>query len=79
MLKASQSNDSLAGLGIDSWGVDFGLISQQGDLLGNPIHYRDHQTDGMMDKVFAQVSREDIFQRTGIHLCRSIPCSICMQ
>lgn len=66
VLKASQSNDSLAGLGIDSWGVDFGLISQQGDLLGNPIHYRDHQTDGMMDKVFAQVSREDIFQRTGI-------------
>lgn len=66
LLKAFQQNHFLAGLGIDSWGVDFGLIDQQGDLLGNPIHYRDHQTDGIMEKVFDQVSRKEIFQRTGI-------------
>lgn len=66
LLKGLQHGVPIAGLGIDSWGVDFGLISRQGDLLGNPIHYRDHQTDGMMEKVFQQISREEIFQRTGI-------------
>lgn len=66
LLKAYQRGLSLASLGIDSWGVDFGLISQQGDLLSNPIHYRDHQTDEMMEKVFSQIPREAIFQRTGI-------------
>lgn len=62
----SISHSSIASLGIDSWAVDFGLLSKQGDLLGNPIHYRDHQTDGMMEKIFRHLSREEIFFRTGI-------------
>ncbi|GCE16248.1 hypothetical protein KDK_00480 [Dictyobacter kobayashii] len=53
-------------IGIDTWGVDFGLLNAQGELLGNPYHYRDTHTNGMMEQVFQQVSQEEIFQRTGI-------------
>jgi len=56
----------LAGIGVDTWGVDFGLLSPGGQILGNPIMYRDPRTDGMMEKAFAVVPREKIFQATGI-------------
>jgi rhamnulokinase len=56
----------LSGIGVDTWGVDFGLISEDGDLLGNPVHYRDSRTDGIMEAAFARVSRQSIFDRTGI-------------
>ncbi|MEZ4636441.1 MAG: rhamnulokinase [Caldilineaceae bacterium] len=55
-----------ASLGVDTWGVDFGLLDAQGNLLGNPVHYRDGRTDGMMDWVFARMPRADVFARTGI-------------
>ena len=55
-----------ASLGVDTWGVDFGLLDAQGRLLGNPVHYRDGRTAGMMERVFARVPREEIFRRTGI-------------
>ncbi len=55
-----------ASLGIDSWGLDFGLLGANGELLGNPYHYRDEQTRGMMEEVWALVPREEIFVRTGI-------------
>lgn len=53
-------------LGVDTWGVDFGLLDTQGHLLGNPVHYRDQRTDGMMDRVFAAYPREAVFAETGI-------------
>lgn len=56
----------LAGLGVDTWGVDFGLLGRDDTLLGNPYHYRDVRTDGMMEEAFRRVPREDIFQATGI-------------
>ena len=55
-----------ASLGVDTWGVDFGLLDAQGRLIGNPVHYRDARTDGMMKKVFARVPREEVFAATGI-------------
>jgi rhamnulokinase len=57
---------TLHGIGIDTWGVDFGLIDDDGDVLGNPVHYRDSRTDGMLEKAFAKVSKEKIFEATGI-------------
>ncbi|MCF6411389.1 rhamnulokinase [Pseudalkalibacillus salsuginis] len=62
-----QSIDSLA---IDSWAVDFGLIDETGHLLSNPIHYRDNQTDKMMEEVFEIVPKEEIFKRTGIQFMK---------
>lgn len=56
----------LAGLGVDTWGVDFGLFGADGSLLGLPVHYRDARTDGMLEEAFRRLGRERIFQRTGI-------------
>lgn len=56
----------LESLGIDTWGVDFGLIGRDRTLLGLPYAYRDPQTAGMMEAAFERVSREEIFEQTGI-------------
>jgi rhamnulokinase len=56
----------LAGMGLDTWGVDFGLLDKHGVLIGNPYHYRDDRTDGMMEEAFRRVPREEIFAQTGI-------------
>jgi rhamnulokinase len=56
----------LAGLGIDTWAVDFGLLDRTGALIGNPYHYRDARTDGMIEEAFHRVSRAEIFEQTGI-------------
>jgi len=56
----------LHGIGVDTWGVDFVLLDKNDDLLGLPYHYRDSRTDGVMDRVFAIVPRNEVYQRTGI-------------
>ena len=56
----------LHGIGVDTWGVDFGLLGRGGEILANPVHYRDPRTDGTMERTFAKVSREQIFDATGI-------------
>ncbi len=53
-------------LGIDTWGVDFGLIDAEGRLVENPVHYRDVRTQGIPEKVFEIVPREEVYARTGI-------------
>jgi len=53
-------------MGIDTWGVDFGLLDRAGRLLGNPVHYRDRRTAGMPEEAFRHVPREEIYERTGI-------------
>lgn len=63
---AHDSGAKLAGMGIDTWGVDYGLLSGSGELLGPPFHYRDGRTAGMMDEAFAMVPRERIYARTGV-------------
>jgi rhamnulokinase len=55
-----------AGIAIDSFGVDFGLLDQRGHLIANPVHMRDARTTGMIEWVTARVPREVLFQRTGI-------------
>ncbi|CAN5493939.1 rhamnulokinase family protein [soil metagenome] len=57
----------LDAIGIDSWAVDHGLLDADGALLGNPVHYRDGRTDGVMDKAFANlVSSAEVYATTGI-------------
>ena len=56
----------VASVGVDAWGVDFGLLGEGDELLGNPYHYRDCRNLGMMEKAFATVGKEEIFRRTGL-------------
>ena len=73
--------DSLAGLrlaaahlggidsiGIDSWAIDYGLLDADGELIGNPVHYRDGRTNGVADRVLGRVSAEALYAQTGIQL-----------
>lgn len=57
-------------IGIDTWGVDFGLLDKDGYLLENPVHYRDSRTDGMMEEVFSIIPREALYMRTGIQFMK---------
>ena len=54
------------GIGIDTWGVDFGLLGADGALIDNPRHYRDERNNGMLERTFAAVPREEIFAHTGV-------------
>ena len=53
-------------VGVDSWGVDYGLTDAEGSLLEDPVCYRDERTDGAMDAAFHLMPRDEIFRRTGI-------------
>ena len=53
-------------VGVDTWGVDFAFLDRNGQLLGNPFCYRDPRTDGIMEKAFEIVSRDDIFAESGL-------------
>jgi rhamnulokinase len=63
---AVKDGQKLAGIGLDTWGLDFALLDREGALLANPFHYRDLRTDGMLDEAFQRISRQDIFANTGI-------------
>jgi rhamnulokinase len=56
----------LAGIGVDTWGVDYALLGADGLLLDSPRHYRDARTNGMMEKLFSVVPRGEVFGYTGI-------------
>lgn len=53
-------------IGIDTWGVDFGLLDEEGRLLENPVHYRDARTAGMIDESFKMIDKERFYELTGI-------------
>jgi len=55
-----------ASIGVDTWGVDFALLDRHGELLGDPFHYRDGRTNGVIEQAFRRVPRQEIFQQTGI-------------
>ncbi len=65
-LAVKKGYHNLNGMGIDTWGVDFGLITKDSQLLGNPFCYRDPRTDGTLDDVFSKINKEDLYSITGI-------------
>lgn len=52
-------------IGFDTWGVDFGLLDEQGRLLGDPVHYRDSRTRGMVELAAAMLPEEQLYAATG--------------
>ena len=64
--KVSRMDVAVDAIGIDTWGVDFGLIDKNGHLLGLPVHYRDARTDGVMEKAFEVMPKEELFKHTGV-------------
>jgi rhamnulokinase len=65
-LGAGQANGHLSSIGLDTWGVDFALLGEDDSLLAEPFHYRDSRTNGMLEKAFGVVSRDEIYRQTGI-------------
>jgi rhamnulokinase len=65
-LAAADRQFGLASAGIDSWGVDFGLLDSGGALLGNPVHYRDARTVGAVDRLLARIPAAELYAATGI-------------
>ena len=57
---------AITSIGVDSWGVDYGLLDSAGRLLQDPISYRDHRTERVPAEVFARIPRAELFARTGI-------------
>ena len=68
-LVAAKCEDvEISSIGIDTWGVDFALLAEDGTILGAPYAYRDPHTIGVPDKFFAIVPREKVYDLTGIQV-----------
>lgn len=65
-LAAKRFGSSIVSVGADTWGVDFVLLDKHEEMLGQPYHYRDARTRGMLDEAFKRVPRADIFAATGL-------------
>ena len=68
--KAAKKSGDIAGIGVDSWGVDFGLLDENGKLIENPYHYRDSRTNGMIEKACELMPKREIYEHTGIQFAR---------
>jgi rhamnulokinase len=66
MLDGLRSTGPVDGVGIDSWAVDYGLLDNAGRLLGNPVHYRDSRTDGVMERLLENVEAGELYDITGL-------------
>lgn len=66
LFAADKKEGELQSLGIDTWGVDYGLLDKKDNLLTNPYHYRDSRTDDLPEELFDKVGREFIYNQTGI-------------
>jgi rhamnulokinase len=63
---AARHGRAVSSVGVDTWGVDFSFLAADGDLLANPVCYRDARTQGMLAATTAAVPREEIFAATGL-------------
>lgn len=62
----SRCGSSIVSIGVDTWGVDYVLLTKTGEMLGQPFHYRDPRTRGVMEQTFGRVPRSEIFAQTGL-------------
>ena len=58
--------DEIVSIGFDTWGVDYALLDENGELLGNPYHYRDERNDGMVEEFLKIVPRDEVYSETGV-------------
>jgi rhamnulokinase len=65
-IRKAGADGPVASAGVDTWGVDFGLLDGRGRLLSNPVHYRDARTEGIVPRAFRRVPQAEIYRRTGI-------------
>ena len=65
---AVEKGYKISSIGIDTWGVDFGLIDKNGNLVGNPVCYRDSRTEGIPDEVFSQIDVAEHYAEAGIQI-----------
>lgn len=65
-IKTATVQHRIASIGCDTWGVDFGLLDDNGSLLGLPVTYRDKRTEGIPDEVYKIIPKEQLFCRSGI-------------
>ncbi len=63
---SARFGDSVEGIGIDTWGVDFGLLAADGTLLQNPVHYRDRRTEGLDEEMARRIPAAELYERTGL-------------
>jgi rhamnulokinase len=63
---AEECKGKLDGVGIDAWGVDYGLLDADGQLVERPRHYRDARTHGVMEQLFERIPRDEVFAQTGV-------------
>lgn len=63
---AVKKGENIVSIGVDTWGVDYGLLDQDGNLIGTPIHYRDDRTASAVHSVEEVVSFDEIYKKTGI-------------
>ena len=63
--KAFTKYDDIVSIGVDTWGVDFGLIDRKGRLVSNPVCYRDRRTSGILEKAFGKIPKEEFYALTG--------------
>jgi rhamnulokinase len=65
-LAKAMRGEKIEGVGVDSWGVDFGILDRDGALVSNPYHHRDTRTESMVDEALRLASRKEIYGTTGI-------------
>jgi rhamnulokinase len=68
--EAARAADGLVSIGVDSWGVDYGLLDEAGTLLGDPYHYRDDRTEAAVPLVHDVIGPADLYARTGLQFLR---------
>jgi rhamnulokinase len=68
--QAARAAEGLVSVGVDSWGVDYGLLDEAGALLGNPFHYRDSRTAASVDAVHEVIAPSELYARTGLQVLR---------